>query len=222
MATDKRNNDAPGERKPPNPAHTEIQVENVGEHLRAWDGYFVSAHGVKYSYTGDPQAFLASAFDNGALPIRGGWGYSKEDAVIIDTAHPVADRSRPFNGTGVEYGFARLRMFLELVILRPGDKRYSGCQMELIRQELHNGDNGKKYDQLLFDITALPSKTWDALKAEWEGPHGIASPGFDKQDHIRRRDAATVHYMGEYWFEISSFFGMDEMAYPLWSALMSG
>lgn len=170
----------------------EIEVENI----------------TKYHKGNEPQTFLARQYKSQApLPIRGGWGYSEADAVIIDRSHPAAANFQPFNGVEIEYVFARLRMYEELIGCRPEGKQHLGCNLKLKKQSLRGGENGKKYDVMEFDITALPLEVWEALKAEWEGPQGIRSPDFDQEDHFRRRAEATVHYVGEYWFEISSFFG---------------
>ena len=67
------------------------------------------------------------------------------------------------------------------------------------------GEAGKLYDVLRFEIKALPLEIWEELKAEWEAD--ADSPGFDRTEHECRREAAMVRYVGEYWFEISSFFG---------------
>ena len=38
---------------------------------------------------------------NGELPITGGWGYTKDDAVIIDKNDPVVPEGLPFDGVGI-------------------------------------------------------------------------------------------------------------------------
>ena len=173
----------------------EVEVENI----------------TKYHKGTEPQVFLTRQYKSQpALPIRGGWGYSEADAVVIDRHHPSAANFQPFNGVEIEHIFARLRMYEELIGCRPEGKQHLGCQLKLKKQSLRGGEAGKKYDVMEFDITALPLEVWEALKAEWEGPNGFRSPDFDHEDHIRRRDAATVHYVGEYWFEISSFFGKSD------------
>ena len=174
---------------------SEIQVENVTEFYRDWE----------------PQVLLSRKYrSQPALPIRGGWGYSKEDAVVIDTLHPAAANFRPFNGVEIEHLFIQLRLWEELIGIRPPGRQHSGCKFKLIKQSLVDGANGKMYDFMECDITALPLDDWETLKAEWEGPNGFRSPDFDEADHMRRREAATVRYAGEYWFEISSFFGKDD------------
>lgn len=173
----------------------EIEVENITEFYKDWE----------------PQVLLARKYKSRPpLPISGGWGYSKEDAVVIDRSHPAAASFQPFNGAEVEHMFIQLRLWEELIGTRPEGRQHSGCKFKLIQQRLVGGENGKKYDVMLCDITALPDDVFEDLKAEWEGPNGFQSPDFDHEDHIRRRDAATVHYVGEYWFEISSFFGRHD------------
>lgn len=141
------------------------------------------------------------------LPIKGGWGYSMESAVIIDSDDPIVPRGGPFNGVGIEYEFVRARIYEEMIIFQPPGRKHCGIEWKLIVQRLALGDNDKKYDVLRFDVTGLPEADWDSLKAEWEGPDGIMSPDFDREAHDRRREAALVHYIAEYWFDITSFFG---------------
>lgn len=140
------------------------------------------------------------------LPIRGGWGYSQEDAVVIDRDDPIVPRDQPFDGVGIEYVFVEKRLYEELIIFQPKGHKFSGIRWELADQRTVS-EQGRKYDVLRFDVTALPDADWDALKAEWEGPDGFESPDFDHEAHQRKREAALVHYVAEYWFDITSFFG---------------
>lgn len=170
----------------------EIEVDQVTKFYKDWE----------------PQVLLSRKYKSQpALPIRGGWGYSQEDAVVIDRAHPAAANFQPFNGVEIERIFIQLRLWEELIGTRPPGQQHLGCTFKLIKQSLVGGEDGKKYDLMECAITALPDHVWEELKAEWEGPNGFRSPDFDEDDHVRRRDAATVHYVGQYWFEISSFFG---------------
>ena len=141
------------------------------------------------------------------LPIRGGWGYSKEDAVIIDRMHPAAANFHPFNGVEIEYIFVKLRMYEELIGMAPLGQQHSGCRYSTREQQLMDGEAGKLYDVLICDLTALPDDVFEELKAIWEGPDGFRSPSFDVEAHQHKHELATVHYVREYWFEISSFFG---------------
>lgn len=154
-----------------------------------------------------PRQLLSGHFTSiGELPIRGGWGYAKEDAVIIDRDDPIVPLDHPFDGVGIEYVFVEKRIYEELIIFQPKGLKFSGIHWKLIEQRLH-GDDSRKYDVLRFDVTAFPEAEWDALRTEWEGANGSGSPGFDHQEHQRKRDTALVHYVAEYWFDITSFFG---------------
>jgi len=167
-----------------------VKIERVSDFYRDWE----------------PQDLLARKYKSmSPLPIRGGWGYSKEDAVVIDTTHPAAAHWQPFQGVRIEHAFAQLRMYEELIGIRPEGSQHAGCEKRPLEQMLVRGDEGKLYDVLRFEIKALPLDVWERLKAEWEA--GVDSPGFDRAEHECRREAAMVRYVGEYWFEISSFFG---------------
>jgi len=155
-----------------------------------------------------PRKLLAVAFENfgGILPIKGGWGYNQEDAVIINKNDPIISQDEPFDGVAIEYRFADLRPIVELIILRSENDRFRGIDSERIEQRLISV-GAKSYDVLTFNVTALPEKDWNALKAEWEGPNGIKSSDFDKDAHSQKRDSKTICYTATYWFDITSFFG---------------
>lgn len=159
-----------------------------------------------YRIGDSPQEILARIYESaGPLPIRGGWGYSQEDAVVIDRHHPVADPDAPFDGIGVEYAFVQLRIWEELIGTRPKGRQHRGCQRKLIRQSLRTSADGRKFDHMLFDVTALPKDEFEELKALWEA--NLHDPDYDRAGHIARHKAAQVHYVAEYWFDISSFYG---------------
>lgn len=143
------------------------------------------------------------------LPIRGGWGYDTESAVVIDKNDPTVPQGIPFDGMEVEHMFADMRLWEELIVFRPQGERLAGIHKTIIDQSLISGDekSGLMYDVLRFQVTALPETEWEALKAIWEGPNGIASPTFDREAHQRRHEAATKTFEANYWFEISSFYG---------------
>lgn len=141
------------------------------------------------------------------LPIRGGWGYKKEDAIVIDKADPVARKDIPFDGIGIEHVIVEKRIYEELIISRPKGQEFAGIKWKKIDQRMTVDESGIKYDHLRFDVTALPASEFKALKEIWEGPDGVDSPDFDMDSHRRRHEASTVHYVAEYWFDVTSFFG---------------
>ena len=49
------------------------------------------------------------------LPIKGGWGYSIDDACIIDKTDKSVIQGIPFDGVSVEYAFIEKRNYAELI-----------------------------------------------------------------------------------------------------------
>ena len=142
----------------------------------------------------------------GKLPIRGGWGYSKEYAVVIDRDDACVDPKMPFDGVGVEYLFVEKRIYEELIIFRPPGEKFSGIEWQPIGQRLIR-DGDRSYDHLEFEIRAFHERDWNELKAEWEGPDGCLSPRFDQEAHLKKRDERQLILHWEFWFDITSFFG---------------
>ncbi|MBV2235314.1 MAG: hypothetical protein KUL75_07180 [Sterolibacterium sp.] len=155
-----------------------------------------------------PREILATDFNSppGGLPIRGGWGYSQEDACVIDKNDPLVDPSLPFNGVGVEYIFVEQRIYEEMIIFRPEGERFSGIEWELQMKSTVRKE-GRIFDNLVFEITAFSDEDWEELRAEFEEPNGYEHPAFDSEAHERKRQEKMVRFTREFWFDITSFFG---------------
>lgn len=155
-----------------------------------------------------PREILATDFKSlrCGLPIRGGWGYSQEDACVIDKNDPLVDPSLPFDGVGVEYVFVEKRIYEEMIIFRPEGEKFSGIRWELQQQStVREGE--RVFDKLVFEIAAFPEKDWEELKAELEGSQGYGHPEFDGEAHERKRQEKMVRFTREFWFDITSFYG---------------
>ena len=154
-----------------------------------------------------PREIIGADFKSlaGELPINGGWGYSKEDAVIIDKDDPVVAKDVPFDGIGIEYIFVEKRIYEDLIIFRPEDDKYSGIKWNLLEQRLINREE-RYYDILSFEVTAIPDLNWETLKEEWESNDGFQGSESELKAHIEKRNSKTIRYTTEYWFDISSFY----------------
>ncbi len=153
-----------------------------------------------------PREIFSADFPSiGELPIQGGWGYTLEDAVIIDKNDPIVSKVLPFDGLGIEYVFVEKRIYEELIIFRDINERYSGIEWNLLEQSLKHHNN-RVYDKLIFEVTALPDQDWEELKAEWESPDGFGTPDFDEDSHNLKRDSRTIRFIAEYWFDITSYY----------------
>lgn len=153
----------------------------------------------------NPRTLIFKIQDGLDLPISGGWGYSKEDAVVINKRDPSVNPRRSFKCVSVERQFVLLRLQLELITALPHSETYADIKWKLIRQSVQV-DGQKTYDHLQCEAFALRYVDWLALKAEWEGPNGFGSEGFDEEAHFKTRKSLTVRFERKYWFEITSFF----------------
>jgi hypothetical protein len=138
---------------------------------------------------------------NGELPILGGWGYTKEDAVIIDKNDPTASKGLPFDGVDIEYTFVEKRIYEELIVFSLLGEPHAGIGWKQLSQKLET-HNERDYDILTYEVTALPKSDWYELKEDLKsgGPSGV-----DAYEEKRREK--LISYTTEYWFDITSFFG---------------
>ncbi len=144
--------------------------------------------------------------DIGELPIKGGWGTTKDDAVIIDKNDSIVQNKQHFNGVAVEYTFMEYDNYLYLITYRPVDERYSGIEYKVLKQSLIKDDVTKKvYDKINIEVTCYADNDWDELKQEWENNYD--NPDFDKEAHEKKRNSKLRSLEREFWFEISSFYG---------------
>ena len=142
--------------------------------------------------------------DVGDLPIKGGWGYSREEAIVIDKNDPVVTPGLPFDGVGIEYKIVELIPYLELIVFRNPDDRYSGIESKMTTQYLKLFED-KNYDLLVIDVTAFRDKDFNMLRKEWMDNEG--NPDFDVQEHLEKMKNHLCYYTRELWFDITSFFG---------------
>ena len=145
---------------------------------------------------------------SGELPINGGWGYTKEDAVVIDREDPVVLKGIPFDGVGIEYIFVEERIYEELIGYESEDGKYSVIGWNLLEQRLIFDDE-RKYDVLSYEVTAIPESDWDSLKTEWECNTELQGSESEMKAHIEKRNIKMICYSTECWFDITSFYGTD-------------
>jgi len=155
-----------------------------------------------------PREVLGACFKslNGGLPIHGGWGYTQNDACIIDKNDQLVNNEMPFDGVAVEYAFVEKRIYIEMIILRPDGEKFSGIEWKLLSQNVIS-QSDRSFDRMVFEITAFKDDDWDALKMEYEGVHGYGHPDFDLELHNKKRYEKAISLTREFWFDITSFYG---------------
>lgn len=153
----------------------------------------------------EPRVILAS-MDRTTIknwPVEGGWGYSMADACVIGL--PESDLNTA-QGIKLEYRFVEKRIYLEMISLRPPGHQYRNINWELKEQRLIP-ENERKYDKLIFNVTAFPETIWEELEKEYNGPEGACHPDFNLAAHTEIRRSYQEHFTSEFWFDITRFYG---------------
>lgn len=139
------------------------------------------------------------------LPIKGGWGYSLEDACVIDKNDSSVNPAIPFDGISIEYVFVEKRLYEEMIIFREGSGRFGGIRWDLDAQKMEHHDE-KPYDHLIFDVTGYQESIWDEITNRFdEIQKDFSQEKFDELEVYRL--SKIQKFRREYFFDIASFFG---------------
>jgi endo-1,4-beta-D-glucanase Y len=61
---------------------------------------------------------------------------------------------------------------------------------------------------LLLSIS-FPESDWNELQDEWERNNYFKDSSEGFQAHLEKRKSKMIGYKTEYWFDVTSFFGMN-------------
>jgi len=120
------------------------------------------------------------------LPIRGGWGYDLDDAVVIEGLDPSISESQPWNAFRVQERFAEQRFEFELRQVFPdqdADLQYKRISQRLVKWQC------REFDVFKYRVFLEP---WEHL---WLDP--------ETQAPIPTRDG--YKYTAILFFDISIF-----------------
>lgn len=137
------------------------------------------------------------------LPIKGGWGYSTADAVVINKNDETVKPGLPFDGIGIERIVVEKRIYEELIIFRQIGEKFAGIHWELIKQSTF-AEGDKQYDHLIFKVTGHSDENWENLKREYK--ENADNEDFDFNAHFDKEEQLKYEYIAEYYFEITSFY----------------
>jgi len=135
-----------------------------------------------------PKELIKSVFD-ADISVSGGWGYSLEDATIIE------DQNIPIKQ--LEHTIASMRTHLEMSITQEKDNRYGGINLkEIDRQEyIYNDTN---YHKVTYEIDAIKESLYNKFISEYKEQYG--KDNFDLSNYFMRRQEATLKRVEIYYF----------------------
>lgn len=151
------------------------------------------------------------------LPIKGGWGYSFADAVILETKDSTAAKTTPYNSIELECLFVEKRIQEEVNSFCQTQGNWFGIRWNLLRQDLTRS-NGRYYDVLTFEVTAGQGQKQEKTTGECCGVEGGGSQEANGKQFTQKKKSAPVHYLSKFYFDITSFFtvkgGLSQMLHP--------
>lgn len=138
----------------------------------------------------DIREVIKTAFD-ADLAISGSWGYSQEEATVIEAATvPLLQ---------LEHMLASMRAYIEMNMTLPAEERYGSINLnETQREQIQKGD--LVYDKVTYEITAMKEERYTAFINEYK--EGLGKEDFDITEHFNQRKKATISRYEVYWFEV--------------------
>lgn len=146
-----------------------------------------------------PQQVLSDNYFFQEWPICGGWGYSPDDACVIE----LDDESE---GVHLEYEFLKHRTYEELIDSQPEGEKYEEVEIRPSMQRLVEID-GKPYDHLIATVSCLREQDWEALFLAKIRLGVFNDDPAGQEAYQKLYEEKLITFETEGWFDISHFFG---------------
>lgn len=141
-----------------------------------------------------PREVLAAKYPTDEWPISGGWGYTKDDAVVVD----IDNES---DGVEFEHRFLECRTRVEAANMGLHLAQY---EFSLLRQSLVGGDDDQYFDKMVMRVTAHRFEDYHLIMDEL-----ITLPDNEEGRQREREllESIQIQFDVVGWFDISKFFG---------------
>ncbi len=120
------------------------------------------------------------------LPIKGGWGYEKENSLI------VTNNQIPLKQ--LQNIFATMRATIEMSMTQPKESRYGGISVK----ELSCEEFGE-YQKVTFEISGMLESDYKKFIDEYK--ENFEKEEFDISLHFQKRKEATIKRVENFWFK---------------------
>lgn len=138
------------------------------------------------------------------LPVSGGWGYGKEDAMVLSA--PDGSNPAKFDFAGLELFIVEKRIQEECVIHE--QEKLDGLKWRLEDRSIEE-ENGRTFARCVFKVFGYPAWVWAALRYDWESAG--RQPSRNKTEaHEFLRNWFLKSYETVYWFDITATIKQQE------------
>lgn len=147
-----------------------------------------------------PKQILSEDFPKHDWPVSGGWGYTQDNAAVINVDHSA-------EGVALEYKFLEYRTYEEAIIFRPKGSQLAGIRFDNKKQSIIFGSGGRQYDLVTMTVSAYTEDDYCFLKQDFDNHDGYKNDDEGFLKHLKQAESKRIRYEIEGWFDITNFFG---------------
>ncbi|MDO4510431.1 MAG: hypothetical protein Q4B68_01265 [Bacteroidales bacterium] len=129
-------------------------------------------------------------------PFHGGWGYSKDDAVVLDIEKDAF-------AVMFEPEFLEKRAIIETFFSQSKRSRCFGSKSRMLGQSLQCHD-GKHYDVVTVEVTAIPFIFREELLKEYNDNNQFKDDRLGLEKYHKKMESKMIRYKTECWFDLSA------------------
>jgi hypothetical protein len=138
-----------------------------------------------------------------SLPIEGGWGGSRDEAVVFVRDQFTDPEAPAF--VRLEYLIAEQIVDEELFMMRRDGPVFHDARLALQSQSLEEAD-GRRYDCLRFEVTCWSDQHVQGLRAFFESPASRPNSEFDEAAYSKLAAESKIRYTRSFWFDITDVY----------------
>ncbi len=135
------------------------------------------------------------------LTIRGGWGYSADDACVVLDFDKEINPTQHFDGISIEEIFIHYRLREETEYAH--EAKYAGMKWNRLEHRLVAGFGGVPYDVETVNVQMFTPEDWAFLKNDWEEHGGYQDDEIGKNRHIQLYEDRAIRFTEVFWFDVT-------------------
>ncbi len=142
--------------------------------------------------------------ENPIPPIKGGWGYTQEDAVVIDYETENSDELlfASMDCIDLENYFILFRIQEEAE--HAHETKYAGCEWKKLNHQLVYGDDGRMFDRETVEARVFTLEDWEFLKNDWTSHNGYKGDKEGAARHEQMREERFIRFTEIFWFDVTN------------------
>ena len=139
--------------------------------------------------------------ENPIPPFKGGWGYTREDAMVIGNEEDSDNLLPCISCVDDENYFITFRLDEEAE--HAHKTKFAGATWTKRSHQLVCGNDGRMYDHETVDAQIFTQEDWEFLKQDWEAHDRYKGDEAGAKRHNQMREERAIRFTEEFWFDIT-------------------